>query len=481
MRGKGSAAQGVAHDQGEGQRHGHRAQGDHGERAPVGDGRLGEDLGGHEPLEAGGGTLHEREQEGTQAGGPHETAVGRAELQRRPIAVHDGQPVGLGRVVIGRPGQVEVHQVLADRVRKRDTRAECGEGDQGQAHGHERQLLERPPLGVEPDRRGGEVRQVDEQDPEGEGRERRNVGRELPASRSPPVTSRLSPPPIRSRLKAGWTKARVGPNTALHRALIGTPLRRGPARGWPGTRASDRGGWPRTCARPPRSGAPTARRRCPAVVKVGARGVQGQGTAKSVNRLGVAVLIEARFADAGQRPGIARVDPERLLEGGHRFVVPLLPNESPGQAAQDRGIARPDGAGVLVLLDSRRSGRRPGPGRRPASSPTRSRWGASRVIIRNSRAAALASHPGSGRHWPARWTRRRCGGAAVLGEHIAHAHGERKRIRRDAQREYQPTKPVLHHSCAVEDRRLRPHRTGHSSIRPGRLRPQYQLGSHRHG
>ena len=58
--------------------------------------------------------VQEREYEGQQAGHPDELLVPVAQLDARAVRIHQGQPVRLRGVMVGRPREVESHQLCPD-------------------------------------------------------------------------------------------------------------------------------------------------------------------------------------------------------------------------------------------------------------------------------------------------------------------------------------------------------------------------------
>jgi hypothetical protein len=99
-----------------------------------------------------------------QAGEAQEPAVALIHPTPGSIAVHEGQAIGLGRVVIRRPGEVEDLELPAQHGSERDRKGQGADGHQGQALREEAELAKRAGFRVEPHRRRREVgKAADEQ------------------------------------------------------------------------------------------------------------------------------------------------------------------------------------------------------------------------------------------------------------------------------------------------------------------------------
>ena len=176
--------------------------------------------------------LGQHVEKGDQAGPPQEALVRRAQQAAGTVAVDDRQPVGLGRVVVGRPGEIHGLEGPAQPPRPRDTEGHQDDGDDRQAHRHERQRLPGAGLAVEAHRRCREVGAVAEQH---DVRQRLGRGRDAPA------------PAQRHQRRDGETEPAADEQVVeqgVHEAAAQQGRTQAASGGWFGHRLSRRAGAP---------------------------------------------------------------------------------------------------------------------------------------------------------------------------------------------------------------------------------------------
>src|SRR5207249_8028846 len=113
-----------------------------------------------QPREPGPRQREERVQEWQEAREPEQAPSGRVPPGARPVAVQDRDAVGLGGVVVGRPGEIERDEVAAQEGGGGDGGRQRSEGEKGKPKREEPEVAERPRLRIEAHGRGGEVRAV---------------------------------------------------------------------------------------------------------------------------------------------------------------------------------------------------------------------------------------------------------------------------------------------------------------------------------